>query len=371
MIVAQFLPSEISCFAADFDVTKAREEFRRAKLLLEEEEVKVVLVEELWARMIEDMGIKPKRTRDELKREIIRRAERYQGENYPEKGSRLDAQTINWIDHLIDEDVLAYGEEAAIVINEILSLDGNLPMGNVVYARDQSNLIGGVWVYSSMRHPIRRAEVDLYQQVLEYHGLSSQRGIKTIRVGGEGMFEGGDAFVNSGIAYIGVGGRTNMEGVFQVAGSILDEGKRVIVAYDQVRDEGAESEMDAMHLDTFCMPSDLNEMVVCAQEAKRRKALEVTRGGNGSFELRELGSFCDHLVGRGVDIIEIGKSEQVNHASNFLHLGNGRMVLSISQESSLVEELERRGKTVYNAQLDNITKGYGGLHCMTAALERG
>lgn len=144
-----------------------------------------------------------------------------------------------------------------------------------------------------------------------------------------------------------------------------------MIAIDAERDRGLKDEMDAMHLDTIWMPSGKNEIVACGNEVERRYLLEIVKDKTGGLEIVERGRFADHLLERGIDLVPLSKYEQERYAPNFLNLGNDRIVLSLANGNRLTEEFSKRGKKVYNANLQNITKGYGGLHCMTASIKRG
>ena len=144
-----------------------------------------------------------------------------------------------------------------------------------------------------------------------------------------------------------------------------------MVPIDAERDRGLKDEMDAMHLDTIWMPSGENEIVACGDEVERRDLLEIVKDKTGGLEIIERGRFLDHLAERGIDLVPLTKYEQERYAPNFLNLGNNIIVLSLAEGNKLTEELGKRGKKVYDANLQNITKGYGGLHCMTASIKRG
>jgi len=368
-VLAQLLPKEVSLFYDEFNVLEAREEFKGAVKLLESQGVEVVLVKDLLAEMIESTADYSEVSAEELIRELSLLGESYHDTH---KGKEIaDIGILDDLTEMVESDVIKYGENVAVRINQILSMNGELPLANVMYARDQSNLLGTAWIWSSMTHPIRRAEVALYRAALEHAGLFDSSGLDIVQVSGEGRLEGGDGIVHNGICYIGVGGRTNLKGVMQVAPSILNQGLRLMVPYDVQRNRGAKSEMSAMHLDTYWMPCGDNQVVACIDEANQRILLEIVKTEKGDIEIVRLGKFGDHLVEEGFDVIPLTKAEQKDFAPNFLNLGNNRVVLSLSEGNDLEEELGKREIEVHSADLVNITKGYGGLHCMTAALQRG
>lgn len=374
-IIAQILPKGISCFLEHFSVVEARKEFNAAVEMVRKEGVEVILVKDLYARMIDARKLEPSYNLEELKKELVQKALKFLRE-YPAGYSG----ELELIGDILEEDCEKYGERACLVINERLSLQNRLPMANVFYARDQSNVASQAWIWSSMKHEIRQPEVSLYKEILTHAGIVTQTNFKhIIEVAGDGRFEGGDGIANGGFYYVGIGGRTNWEGIKQIAPATLSQGLRLVVFRDGPRDRGKESEMQAMHLDTIWMPSEVNSIVSCDSQTKRRTAFEVVMK-NGKVEAIGLGRMDKFMEQQKMEVISLSEEEQKAFAPNFLNLGNGTIVLSIIDESSvdktkgektIEEKLKAKGKRVLNANLQAITKGYGGLHCLTASIKRG
>ena len=370
-VLAQLLPKRISCFESKFDVPVARREFVNAKSLLEKEGAEIISVKNLMVEMIKDKKIAPRTSLENLTKELKERGSQFY-EKYKDEDIS-DLSVLNWIDSIIEEDASTYGEKATIVMNDILSLQSKLglPLANVLYARDQSNLLGKVWVWSNMEHDIRKEEVGLYKEVLEWAGLIKHSDITQAQVNGKGRFEGGDGIMHNGICYIGVGGRTNLRGISQIASAILSQGTRLMVVYDGKRTRKEEPEMDAMHLDTFWMPCGKDKVVACEAETSRRRLIEITPGENGNLKINRIGNFVDHMKASGMEIVPLTKYEQLHYAPNFVNINDNKVVLSLSDENGLSEELGNAGMEVSSAKLKEITKGYGGLHCMTSVIKRG
>ena len=376
-IIAQILPKDISCFNEDFSVLGARSEFEIASGMIQDQGIEIIQVKDLFIKMINDQGLKPEHSLTGLKDALVQKALAY-SVKYPEGCTK----EIEDIGEVVDEDIQKYKDKnAVIVMNEMLCLshEFELPLANVIYARDQSNVAGRVWIWSSMRHEIRQPEVSLYQRVLEHSGIASTENFdQIVKVTGGGRFEGGDGIVNDGTYYVGLGGRTNWEGIKQVAPAVLSQGLRLVVFRDRDRAKGG-NEMDAMHLDTIWMPADVNTIVACDVQMARRTAFEITEK-SGKLNVQALGSMPNFMTQRGARIISLSSEEQRAFAPNFLNLGNNTIILSIIDEASVdrsagektIEgKLLDEGKVVLNADLQAITKGYGGLHCMTASIRRG
>lgn len=367
-VLGQLLPTEVSCFQTQFDVIEARNEFECAKTLLESKGVEVIQVKDLLAQMIDDKRIEPSKDLSKATNDLLLKGNKYRVQ-YNEPGAS-NVPVSNWLKATMEADAEKYGEKNAVVINEMLSGGENLPMSNVIFARDQSNLLQKTWVWSSMRHNIRQPEVKLYRAVLEHAGVIENKGLEIVNIDGGGKFEGGDGIAFDNKVYVGVGGRTNMAGIMQIAPHILGQGGRLFVPVDPERSAGKLCEMDAMHLDTYLMPCGPKQVVACNHEVSRRELKEIVWGSAG-LKIEDRGWFADHLSESGIEVVPLTKTEQECYAPNFLNLGNNEIVLSLSKGNNLTNELTKRGKRVSSADLTQITKGFGGLHCMTAAIKRG
>lgn len=377
-VIAQILPEKISCFLENFSVIKARKEFEVARGMIETYGVEIIQVKDLLIKMIDKQNLRPEHTLEGLKDALVQKALTY-SKKYPGGCTK----EIEEIGGMVDEDATKYKNEGAVIVmNEMLSLsrEFDLPLANVVYARDQSNVAGRAWIWSSMRHEIRQPEVALYQKVLEYSNIVNLSNFdKIVKVTGDGRFEGGDGIVNGGVYYVGIGGRTNWEGVKQIAPAVLSQGLKLVVFRDIKKAKGLENEMQVMHLDTMWMPSDINTIVACDLQVEGRFAFEVFEE-KGQLQLKGLGKMDEYMKQRGASIISLSDEEQKAFAPNFLNLGNNTIILSLVKEESInreageqtiEEKLKAEGMVVLNADLKAITKGYGGLHCMTAAIKRG
>lgn len=370
-VLAQLLPKRISCFESEFNVPEARNEFINAESLLKQEGAEIILVKDLMVEMIKAENLAPRTNLETLKKELKDRGHQFYEKYKDEDISKISV--LDWIDPILEDEVKKYGETATIVMNDTLSLQSKLglPLANVLYARDQSNLLGKVWVWSNMVHDIRKEEVGLYKEVLDWAGIIKPSEITEIQISDKGKFEGGDGIVHDGICYIGVGGRTNLRGISQIAPAILAQGTRLMVVYDGKRTRKEEPEMDAMHLDTFWMPCGKNKVVACEAEMSRRRLIEISFDRDGKLNIDRKGNFLDYMKSTGMEIVPLTKYEQLHYAPNFVNINDNKVILSLSDKNGLTEELGTAGMECPCANLTEITKGYGGLHCMTSVIKRG
>ena len=72
----------------------------------------------------------------------------------------------------------------------------------------------------------------------------------------------------------------------------------------------------------------------------------------------------------GYDIFTVDEGEQKNYAVNFITLKDGKFI-GVRQAQKTFKELQKGDKVdVIMVDADNLTKGYGGPHCMTGPICR-
>ena len=91
-----------------------------------------------------------------------------------------------------------------------------------VFVEDAAVVLRGVAVLTRPGPPERRGEVDSVGRVLGELGLEPQR------LTAPALLDGGDVMAAGDVAYVGVGGRTNAEGMRQLGEALLPAGMRVV-----------------------------------------------------------------------------------------------------------------------------------------------
>ncbi len=373
-VLGQLYPEYISLFFHDFDVVKARKEFQYMEKLMQNEGVKTLRVKDAFVEVLRKEkhphGVISLKKLSQL---LKRKAHQIHGE-FRDKRDPLKygfENLLDWIDEILTQDAQEYGEEEAVKLNYELCLKHPLPLANILYGRDQSNVFGNSLVLSKMRWGIRTPEVGVY------HRSYSQMGFRQVRPITAGYIEGGDGMMLNNICYIGVGVRTSRQAVFDLyaqIGDLLEEqGIQMVAVTDEklarmsLREAGPE--MEAMHWDTWVGPLTRDTLIGCGDEIVKRKAERITRK-NGHIYAEKLGGFGDFLGKRGYNVINISKEEQRNYATNYLHLGGNKIIVPLSKNKNSIEEMARLGIKVIPAEIEQLVGGYGAVHCMTASLTR-
>ncbi len=281
------------------------------------------------------------------------------------------------------------------------------PLSNLYFMRDQQAVTDKGIIVSNMSKPQRQREPVLTKFLWE---ILKKPIVHEIQA--PGTFEGGDFMPLGEFALIGMGGRTNRQGVEQM----LDYG----VGYDEIgvvhqpihplipgdnRDP-----MVNMHLDTYFNIVS-KEVAVGCEILLENATVEIYHRSDDGYS-RSVGemNLHDYMLSKDFDIINITTLEQMAYASNFLCIRNGT-ILAVEVDrivKNVLEKLKMKAiaepdrykklftqakkdyrilrlqgqffphkKEIYQHDIDayplnlvNLTGGYGGAHCMSCALKR-
>jgi arginine deiminase len=324
--------------------------------------------------------------------------------SFKESIDDLDEETIFNI--LVLRPSVALEERKGVrVVLPRVTLD--VPLANLYFMRDQQALTDRGLVIGRMSKPQRQMEPQITSKILEMAGAKM-----AYRVKSPGTFEGGDFIPAGRFAMLGLGDRTNRSAVSQILqnGVGFDEVAVVHQASHPLIPGDEPDPMINMHLDTYLNIAGDGIAVGCTPLLKRAR-VEVYRRSGGRYR-RATGNpnVYDYLVQKGFSIVPITTLEQMCYASNFLCLRD-RRVLAVEVEKvagSVMKNLQGQAERYphrYSAlfaeakkeyaqlkesgqffphkrefnemgvepttlQLQEITGGYGGAHCMTCVLSR-
>ncbi|MDO8503476.1 MAG: arginine deiminase family protein [bacterium] len=363
-VLAQLHPTDVSLFHGSMNVIEARREAFDFEAALREAGVKVVRVRDRLAEVLPPLKL----DFEQVFSAMVAKADGVKSQF----GRQGDCRGL--IEELLRQDVAAYGEQQALALNWHLSVVPPIPLGNVMYARDQMNVLFDWRVKAAMARPIRGPEVALYDRVYE-EILPSGNGVVSMR--NSETFEGGDAYIHDGTVYIGVGARTTFGAALHIYEALREDleqwgYKFVIVEDTDFKSRPAQEQMDFMHLDTFSNPIGRKQIAVCAREAARRMVTVISSDSEGHIRLQRTGkSFLEYLEAQGDRIVDVPPEEQRNFGCNFLTVNPGLIFVPTAQNGTTNRLLEAAGKRVVHVPLEESTKGWGAAHCMTGQLRRG
>jgi arginine deiminase len=387
-LLGQLLPRSKSLFFSYYEVLEARKEFRHLQSLVENERITFTKARDALARRLKHKEVPNEpRSIKELETALLQRAsEYYDGyrerkiEEFLTEGIHGDIDEVYRqiqmdMKQILAEDVQAYGETSAIRLNHLLSLSHALPLSNIFYGRDQSQVLGEKLVLSALKWDIRKPEVAIFKEALLELGYADSL-VEIER----GTFEGGDMAVLGDTCYIGVGARTSFSSVkslYRKVGTHLEGwGLQIAAIRNRKREREArlssaptDEHMHLMHLDMFWIPLARDLVLAYGQEIDQCEVVRVTSDA-GKISTENLGSFRKFHAGKHIEIIEVTRQEQENFATNLLNLGNKTVIVALSTNTRVIQELEKRGYRVLSAELNKLIRGYGATHCLTAPVRR-
>lgn len=232
-------------------------------------------------------------------------------------------------------EMLSAYQSAEVKVN-FLETDPNLPYQ--VFARDSSIMTPFGAIITNMAQSWRRGEN--FRAIQTYQKL----GIPIYDYITAGSFEGGDFnVIEPGcllIGWEGNEGRTQKAAAEQVKGWLEAEGWEVFLA----------------DIDPFYVHIDL--MVVMLAEKLAAVCLESTDD-----------KVINWLKSKKIRIIPVPFKETIELGCNVVALGNDRVLLP-KKSYTLKKVLKAEGFTIYDPEIEMITQGGGGVHCMCQALKR-
>jgi arginine deiminase len=383
-LLGQLIPKSKSLFFSHYEVLEARKEFRHMQALIENEGIKFTQAKEAVARSAKK---KESTTITKLENSLLQRANDYYEmyrevkiKEYKQDGINCNIDEVyaniqKNIKVILAEDIKQFGEAGAIRLNHVLSLEHELPLSNIFYGRDQSQVLTDKVVLSSLKWNIRKPEVQIYKEALLALGYQDLIEIEN------GIIEGGDIALLGNTCYIGVGARTTMSSVkelcYKIGSHLEDNGIEIVAVInkrhvDEATSLGAPTDehMRIMHLDMFWIPLSPNLVLAYADEVNQREVVRVSLNKE-NIVFEELGNFREFMAKKNIEIIEVTQEEQINFATNLLNLGNQTLLLALSVNKRINLELEKRGFRVLSAELNKLVNGYGAVHCLTAPVIRG
>ncbi|MDD1673140.1 MAG: arginine deiminase family protein [Methanomicrobiales archaeon] len=297
------------------------------------------------------------------------------------------------------------GEEGTRMVH--VNITEREPLSNLYFMRDQQVVTDKGMYLTRMAKPQRERETTITRFLWEIMKVSFHE-IRT-----PGIFEGGDFIPLKDFALIGIGDRSNQEGVDQLlsGGTDFDEFGVVHQPTHPLISGEKYDPMVNMHLDTyinFASPS----VVVGSELLMKRATVEIYyREGKGRYKKeRSTTDLHSYMKQKGFDIIDLTTLEQMAYAPNFLCIRDGtilsvetdrvirRMLTNLSAKADLdpirykallaqvtkeyqkllfdgqffphKKEIYRHGIDAYPVILENLTGGYGAAHCMTCVLQR-
>ncbi len=281
------------------------------------------------------------------------------------------------------------------------------PLTNLYFMRDQQAFTDKGIFLSRMSKPQRRHEPAFTKLLWKMMDLPMAH-----ETTAPATFEGGDFIPMKEFALQGMGDRTNRQGVEQMLkyGQSFPEVGVVHQPTHPLIPSNEPDPMIDMHLDTYFNVAGSDTVIGSEVLWKRAKVDVYMKEGSTYKKENAKTNLFDYMKSKGFNMIGLSTLEQMSYSSNFLCIKD-HTILAV--ESDLIvkrvldnlafkakedpkrygallsqakkdyqafmgsgqafphkSEMYQNGIDFYAVDLKNITGGYGGAHCMTAAVER-
>ena len=250
------------------------------------------------------------------------------------------------------------------------------PMPNLYFTRDPfMNVSDGVLI-SRMANEVRRRETLFAKYIFKYHPVYKWVPKYHDRTDVHSL-EGGDCLVLSPetVAF-GMSQRTSAQAVELAANRLIGErtGIRQILAVDIPKVRAF------MHLDTVMTMVDVDTFVVHPNILRTMRAFRLTKPDGRRLRIEEdvrpLKDVFSDALGRDIRFIECGGAseidaarEQWNDGANTLCVAPGE-VITYSRNYVTNRILRENGITVHEIPSAELSRGCGGLRCMSMPFVR-
>lgn len=251
------------------------------------------------------------------------------------------------------------------------------PLPNLYAPRDPFACIGNGVSLHKMHSETRCRETIFGEYIFKYHPEYKNTKLYYNRYDGYSI-EGGDIQVLSDeVIAIGISERTEPDAIASLARNIFkdkDNNFKYILAID------IPDERSFMHLDTVMTRVDINKFAVHSQVMEVSKVFEITMKDN-DIKIKELNMTLDKILEKYLNIEKIefikcgdgkripAEREQWSDGINTLCIKPG-VIIVYDRNFVTNETYKKHGLKVIEIPSCELSRGRGGPHCMSMALER-
>lgn len=285
-------------------------------------------------------------------------------ENYIEDHKQLDV--------LLTKPVISRkGEKEHNVTNTFMLSN---PLGNFFYARDPIFQTGpNSFVLSNLKYKVRRRESEvinlLFNKINDYLGRDLIDIIYSVP--SSETIEGGESIPIGDAMIIGVESqRTSMGAVVDLMENNALGHSSIAIPISPVRT------LEEMHIDTWLNVIDEDLFIGSKRFLNKGVEMLLYHRNEERAEYRldkEYVDLKDYLTNhREMEMIGLEEKEQKDLMSNGLAIGPRKFIMIDGKKSSptFIRRLEQHDVEVIPVELDELTDGHGGAHCMTQPVER-
>ncbi|EGC40455.1 hypothetical protein DICPUDRAFT_93382 [Dictyostelium purpureum] len=371
-----------SLYEEPLDLSKAQEEHRKFRELLEKEGCTVYTVREILE------GSYDKAKSEDIQHRVKLEDFAFNSIHY-ELDTNQDAEEISEEDKYLISDqykkkcIESMSNQQLVEViltrptiklrkserdTELLSTEYSFkPLVNLIFQRDQQITTAKGIVLASLSSPIRAPEVQVMKLCFQILGLPIIGEIPE-----PGKLEGGDFYpVGRDLSLIGVGLRSNFYSVEYMMNNDLFGTDRVAVVKDYF-----DQNQQRMHLDTVCNIIDERVMLIletiCGQDSPIRRLVdEYTKDAHGVYQLtRNDIEYSQYLKEEGFELIYATEQNQKDYGCNGLNIGNGKFIVVDKATAKTIARSTKTSSQLLFVDFRTVTKMYGSVHCCSQVVSR-
>lgn len=357
----------------------AQQEHDKFAEILKENNIEVLYLEDLTAKVLENPEIKKSFVKDFLKESHITAPAIYEAlysyliSKSPKdlvdsvmagiRKNEVEVKGANSLPDLIDDSYPFY-------------LD---PMPNLYFTRDPGASIGNGITINTMRTEARRRETLFLEYIHKYHPyfVNSETPLWYDRTLPNNI-EGGDELVLSKkVLAIGCSQRTSAEAIEVVAKNLF----KAHTDFETVFVLEIPVCRAFMHLDTVFTMVDYDKFTIHPGIEGPLNVFEIKKGANGTLKIKQDKDILENILKNAlnlpaVDLIRCGGGDEIvagreqwNDGSNTLAIAPGK-VITYERNYVTNEILSKRGINVITMPSAELSRGRGGPRCMSMPLNR-
>jgi len=384
--MALTLPPHISLFETNApgntSMVKAREDHDRMVEVFVGDGIEVCNVRPIIAEVLANKAQPYLLNLHFIQSELMRRVEQYAAA-YPDMHSNvpeIQAEVLS----LLTKDIRTMGEAPALAItaalNRIMTPLGQFldfspqrpPTANLMFMRDTSHITPRNIGTHRMRWPIRQQEVVFAEMAFDALGLQYQK----VGINDPDSIEGGDImpmeFNDTLYSLIGSAERTSWNAVlawFEMHEACFSaSGDGVIPIILQGPSNGTQ---DMMHTDTWVAQIAPGAVMHCGEITKQRQISILMRKEGRIVKVPAGAANLEDWINKQADsVYDMTRQEQLAYAPNVLVNGasNKQTTVYITRDGTpeVTNFVSRHAASVVELAMNEITKAYGGAHCLTS-----
>jgi arginine deiminase len=384
-------------FERPFNKSKALKEHEALEDMLKENGAKVTHLK----KMVIDQATRDPKFRQALESKVLEEVQFYGNISMAETLKEELVRNLPYLDVDTLFNILILAPSLDITMDKVNHMTypkifSNVPLTNLYFMRDQQAVSSKGVIVGRMKLPQRKMEPEVTKFIVE--NQVGETHLK--RVDENTYFEGGDYIPCGEFGLIGTGPRTDVNGAISAMNSGMMDHDQVLVIENPRYPFMVKDLLNNMHLDTYFNIAGDGTAIGSLQLMKDAKAKLYSKTST-KYQYTSETTLYSYLRSKNYNIMDISPIEQLCYSSNFLTTRDKKIICI--QSYAVLKKLEKNGVITNEIiresgtkaddltesgmfpsdkkmnefgidftriNLEEITGGYGGAHCMTYTINR-